>query len=70
MKIIILLTVVALFGTSCERENVKAPESGVQIGPGNLRSYDFDGHKFIIYNGYKNGGLIHHPGCPCKPSNP
>ena len=25
-----------------------------------------DGHEYIIFHGYKQGGIIHNENCPCK----
>ena len=30
-----------------------------------LKTKSHDGHLVIVYDGYRGGGVMHHPDCPC-----
>lgn len=61
---ILFLTLLALTLTGCGQE---------QLGTNNrLNSLDdaimkaeYDGHSYIIYKGYRKGGITHDPDCQC-----
>lgn len=48
---------IALFGLcGCSKDNAST-----------LQTVHHDGHDFILYDGNSYaGGIIHHPGCPCR----
>ena len=31
-----------------------------------IYSLEIEGHEYIIFNGYRKGGIIHSESCPCK----
>ena len=31
-----------------------------------VRTVEVEGHKYIIYSGYRKGNIIHSESCPCK----
>lgn len=31
-----------------------------------IYSIEFEGHKYIIFSGFRQGGIIHSESCPCK----
>lgn len=33
--------------------------------PPDVEVVELDGHEYVVYEGYKAGGLTHHEGCPC-----
>lgn len=47
-----------------------APEGGAARLPArnSLRTVKHDGHLFVVYG--KNGGICHHPACPCLKGRP
>lgn len=34
-----------------------------------LITADYHGHRYIIYKGFKRGGITHDPDCPCRKDN-
>ena len=61
MKIIILFLAILLFiGCGVKRENqVKTSSSEVY-------TVIVDSHKYVIYDGYHQGGIVHAESCGCK----
>lgn len=31
-----------------------------------LTTVNYRGHSYILYTGYKQGGIVHDPDCPCR----
>lgn len=31
-----------------------------------LEKYELDNHSYVVYQGYRKGGLVHDPDCFCK----
>ena len=64
-----LLILLALTLTGCENPKANAQQqciiesSGV---PECLETVKFRGHSYILYKGYKRGGITHDPDCPCR----
>ena len=67
--IISILALLALTLTGCENPKANAQQqcmiesSGV---PECLETVKFRGHSYILYKGYKRGGITHDPDCPCR----
>lgn len=40
--------------------------SGVIKSSPTLHVEEIDGHEYIIYHGYKQGGVVHSESCPCR----
>ena len=56
----------ALVAGCNEHQRYAVPESDTEIAGGeNLSTFSHDGHLWVVYDGYRAGGLSHHPDCPC-----
>jgi hypothetical protein len=74
MKKLALVFVVALGFTSCDNISVVAPNPdqkeikslGHTGGTITLRLIKFQGHNYVVMDGYKLGGICHSESCPCK----
>jgi hypothetical protein len=74
MKKLALVFVVALGFTSCDNISVVAPNPdqkeikslGNTGGTITLRLIKFQGHDYVVMDGYKQGGICHSESCPCK----
>lgn len=70
MKYILILTVILLSGwviwfTPSGDPSEPAPASG------SYRNVTWDGHLLIEFGeGKFSGGIMHHPGCPCRGEQP
>lgn len=60
MKLTAFLITASLCSCSPEGE-----ELITSAGSGTLETATHDGHKFIIYEGYRSGNAFHHPSCDC-----
>jgi hypothetical protein len=75
MKKLALVFVVALGFTSCDNIITDARTSpdrkeikslGGAGGSIKLRLIKFQGHDYVVMDGYKQGGICHSESCPCK----
>ena len=70
MKKIIIAIALAAAACGCEKvvdsQETKTAEPWVYHGRELLtKIIELDGHKYIILDGYKCGGIIHAASCPC-----
>lgn len=62
-KIYLLLLPLLLVG--CEVDG--SEENSKMISPmDEIYTVEFEGHKYVIYEGYDKGGIVHAESCPCK----
>ena len=78
MKKLALVFVVALGFTSCDNVKITTPDqtsdqpsksfrqASEAGGTITLRLTEFDGHTYVIMDGYKQGGICHAESCACK----
>lgn len=59
-----ILALVALTLTGCEKENV-SKNDGFDIHD-SIQKAEYSGHRYIIYKGYRKGGITHDPDCLCQ----
>ncbi len=60
-KIFAVLVILAITGCAGKREN--------QVSAGScdaVYTVTVEGHKYVIYDGYHQGGIVHAESCPCK----
>lgn len=62
--ILTLLALLALTLTGCEKENVSKDDGFDRYDF--IQTAEYNGHKYIIYKGYRKGGITHDPDCPCR----
>lgn len=60
-KLLLLLSLLAIMGCGGERDN----QVGVGISD-KVYTVIVDGHKYVIFEGYCKGGIVHAESCPCK----
>ena len=64
-----LLVLPALLLVGCVEPSLQRPTvKKTQVAnftDGTLMTVEYEGHKFIVYEGYEKGGLVHHPSCSC-----
>lgn len=70
-KILICLAALGLVGcVSIETEKIKATETTkikyYRKDHTFIYSIEVEGHLYIVFNGYHEGGIIHAEHCPCK----
>lgn len=56
-----ILTLLAVTLTGCEGTT----HSDTGLG-GRIITRKYNGHSYIIYRGYRKGGITHDPDCPCQ----
>lgn len=65
-----ILALLALTLTSCENPKANAQQQQCVIEssgmPECLEVVKFRGHSYIVYKGYKRGGITHDPDCLCR----
>ena len=67
MKKLALVFVVALGFTSCGPvPDVKASRDYSINVDESVRVITIEGHAYMVYDGYKSGGICHSESCPCK----
>jgi hypothetical protein len=64
MKNIVLLSILLLCGCG---EYPQYPNSKTTkfSAIDEIKTVEHDGHEFVIWDGYRNGTMIHHPSCHC-----
>ena len=66
------LTVLVICMTGCESKVEVSPEqailnSEIENSPWDKAiKYEYDGHKYIKFRGFKQGAAVHDPDCPCR----
>jgi len=64
-KIILLLGVLTLVGChKIERDESKKECTRVHRGMTEIYTVDIKGHEYIVYEGWKQGGMLHSESCP------
>ena len=68
MKKLALVLAVALGFTSCgaDKPDVQASKDYKINIDESVRVMTIEGHDYMIYDGYKSGGICHSESCPCK----
>lgn len=63
-----LLALLALTLTGCENPSTNAQSQRIESSgiPESLEVVKFKGHSYILYKGYRRGGITHDPDCPCR----
>ena len=65
-KKIYLLLLALPFIVGCESLG-EGKENGKIVGSADeIYIVEIEGHKYVIYDGYKQGGIVHAESCPCK----
>lgn len=68
-KIYLLLFALPLL-VGCEYKVDGRKESTKHVGAGDeIYTVEIEGHKYVIYDGYYNGGITHAESCQCKERN-
>ncbi len=63
----ILLALLALTLTGCEELTQEEAQQIIDNSASyHLRTVNYHGHSYIIYRGYREGGITHDPDCPCR----
>ncbi|MBR7054144.1 MAG: hypothetical protein IKI26_05205 [Prevotella sp.] len=60
-KIILFLAILLFIGCGVKRENQVRTSSSSEV-----YTVIVDGHKYVIYDGYYQGGIVHAESCGCK----
>lgn len=60
---LLLLTLPLLVG--CEVDGGKESKKMVSSAD-EIYIVEVEGHKYVIYDGYNQGGIVHAESCPCK----
>lgn len=63
----LLLALCAVALTGCKRENMRK-DYGFDVYD-SIQTVDYKGHRYIVYKGYRKGGITHDPDCPCHKTN-
>lgn len=62
---LLILALCAIVLTGC-----KKPEQGLESTWGRfheeITTTEYNGHRFILYKGYRRGGITHDPDCQCR----
>lgn len=61
-SIISILALLALTLTGCGNKNDRESVSGMNT----LETVEYNGHRYIMYQGMNKGGITHDPDCPCR----
>lgn len=66
----VLVIASALFLTGCEEHAYYESEQSTEryfkkTFDTIIYSIEIEGHKYIIFNGFRKGGIIHSESCPC-----
>ena len=65
-KKIYLLLFALLLIVGCESMG-EGKENGMIVGSTDeIYIVEIEGHKYVIYDGYRQGGIVHAESCPCK----
>lgn len=59
-----ILALLALTLTGCEKENVDKDDGFDRYD--SIQTAEYNGHRYIVYKGYREGGITHDPDCPCR----
>lgn len=69
-SIITLLALLALTLTGCVKESqmgkVNTDQQMLNSLNDKIVTAEYNGHSYIIYKGYRKGGITHDPDCPCR----
>ena len=64
-KIILLLGVLMLVGChKIERDENKKECTRVKRGMSDIYMVELNGHEYVVYEGWKQGGIVHSESCP------
>jgi C4-type Zn-finger protein len=74
MKKLMMILVVMMVVTSCDNISTKKSDSTSKYiksvsntgGSITLRLTQFQGHDYVVMDGYKQGGICHSEACKCK----
>lgn len=65
-----LLALLALTLTGCGKESqigkVDTNQRVSNAVDDKIITAEYNGHSYIIYKGYRKGGITHDPDCPCR----
>lgn len=61
-----LLALLALTLTGCEKEDIDISKDDGFDRYDSINKAEYSGHRYIIYKGFRKGGITHDPDCPCK----
>lgn len=64
IKLTLLLVLCAVALTGCGKEDIN--KDGGFDRYDSITTADYNGHRYIIYKGYRKGGIAHDPDCPCR----
>lgn len=78
MKVLLWLMLAFSIAGCCEEEHAKEGQERKETPTaqvlnkayisfwGSISSCEFEGHKYVLYNADRGGGIVHHPDCKCK----
>lgn len=65
-----IIALLALTLTGCMEESqmgkVDTKQQWLNSVDDKIVTAEYNGHSYIIYKGYKKGGITHDPDCPCR----
>lgn len=65
-----LLSLLALTLTGCMEDSqmgkVNTDQQQLNSVYDKIVTAEYNGHSYIIYKGYRKGGITHDPDCPCR----
>ena len=64
-KIYLLLLALPLI-VGCEAQSEEKDGRKIVGLTDEIYTVEVEGHKYIIYDGYNQGGIVHAESCPCK----
>jgi hypothetical protein len=60
-----LVLIIALVGCNLQPTIHKGQSPQSVIGGGNIRHFEYEGHQYIYFSGYRRAAMAHDPDCPC-----
>lgn len=62
-----ILALLALTLTGCEKETKEQKQQRIDDIYGScLKTVNYKGHSYILYDGNRKGGITHDPDCQCR----
>lgn len=51
------------------QENAQQPINSMYLRTGKIEKYKYEGHTYLVWDGFKAGSMIHDPNCECHENN-
>jgi len=65
MNKLMIIVIMATMFCGCNDNQIKTTK-GTNIG--SIEKIEFEGHAYLVRNGYRRGGICHDENCKCKVS--